>query len=125
MLNKVAVVSGEDFVKWYEGKRAELAAKVVPPGPRLFQEKGCNACHTVDGSPLVGPTLKGLFGKTVIVLAQGKERQLVADETYLKRSLIEPGADVVKGFPPIMPSQKGVSTEAEIEEMIKYIKELK
>jgi cytochrome c oxidase subunit 2 len=125
MLSKVAVVSEEDFRKWYEGKQAELVAKVVPPGPRLFQEKGCKVCHTVDGTPLVGPTLKGLLGKKVTVLTGGKERQLVADETYLRRSLIEPGADVVKGFPPIMPSQKGVSTEAEIDEMIKYIKELK
>jgi cytochrome c oxidase subunit 2 len=73
----------------------------------------------------VGPTVKGLFGKTVTVITDGKERQVVADETYLRKSLLEPNADVVKGFPPIMPSQKGLITDEEVEGIIRYIKELK
>ena len=81
------------------------------------------ACHSTDGTPRVGPTLKGLFSKTVIVMTEGKERNIVADEAYLRRSILEPNADAVKGFPPIMPP--GKMTEDEINEVIQYIKELK
>jgi cytochrome c oxidase subunit 2 len=71
----------------------------------------------------VGPTVKGLFGKTVTVITDGKERQVVAGETYLRKSLLEPNADVVKGFPPIMPAQK--MSDEELTEIINYLKELK
>ena len=73
----------------------------------------------------MGPTVKGLFGKTVIVLTDGKERKVLADENYLRKSLIEPNADIVKGFPPIMPSQKGLLTNDEMDEIIRYMRELK
>jgi cytochrome c oxidase subunit 2 len=81
------------------------------------------ACHSIDGTPRVGPTLKGLFGKTVTVMTDGKERSITADEAYLRKSILEPNADVVKGFPPIMPPEK--MTDDEIHEFIQYIKELK
>jgi cytochrome c oxidase subunit 2 len=56
-------------------------------------------------------------------MTDGKERSITADEAYLRKSILEPNADVVKGFPPIMPSEK--MTEDEIHELIQYIKELK
>jgi cytochrome c oxidase subunit 2 len=125
MLAKVTVVPEEEFNQWYQKGIEERAAKIPSRGVQLFQEKGCRACHSVDGTPLVGPTVKGLFGKTVTVSTDGRERKVVADETYLKKSLLEPNADVVKGFPPIMPSQKGLITDEELEGIITYIKELK
>jgi cytochrome c oxidase subunit 2 len=120
----VIVLPEEEFKKWYkEGEERE--AKLPPSGLKLFEEKGCKACHSTDGSQLVGPTVKGLFGKTVMVLTEGKERQVKADEVYLRKSLLEPNADIVKGFPPIMPSQKGLLTERETNEIIQYLKGLK
>jgi cytochrome c oxidase subunit 2 len=121
MLTKIVVLPEKEFKEWY--KKGEIEAKVPPRGVQLFQEKGCKACHTTDGSPLVGPTVKGLFGKKVTVVTEGKERTIVADENYLKKSILEPGADVVKGFPPLMPPQK--MTEEELNAIIKYIEELK
>jgi len=56
-------------------------------------------------------------------MTDGKERKVVAEEAYLRKSLMEPSADLVKGFPPIMPPQK--MTEDEINELIQYMKELK
>ncbi len=128
MLTKVRVLAEEAFNRWYEEKGKELRMekpRALVRGDLLIQEKGCLACHSTDGTPRVGPTLKGIFGKAVIVLTEGKERQLRVDEDYLQRSLAEPNADVVKGFPAIMPTQKGVSTDDEIQELVRYMKELK
>jgi cytochrome c oxidase subunit 2 len=124
MVTKIKVLPVEAFDQWYQkGKEAIEVTKGKPRGPQLYQDKGCIGCHSIDGTPRVGPTLKGLFGKTVTVLTDGKERSLTADEAYLRKSLLEPNADVVKGFPPIMPPEK--MTEDEIRELIRYIKELK
>ena len=125
MATQIVVLPEDEFNQWYQKGKEEKEAKAPARGIQLFQEKGCQACHSVDGTPLVGPTVKGLFGKTVTVITDGKERQVVANEDYLKRSLMEPNADVVAGFPPIMPSQKGMITDEELEGIITYIKELK
>jgi cytochrome c oxidase subunit 2 len=54
----------------------------------------------------------------------GREQEVVIDEAYLRRSMLEPAADVVVGFPSIMPSQKGVLSEEEIVAIIEYLKTL-
>jgi cytochrome c oxidase subunit 2 len=124
MVTKIKVLPVEAFDQWYQKGKEEIeAAKGKSRGTQLYQEKGCVACHSIDGTPRVGPTLKGLFGKAVIVMTDGKERSLTADEAYLRKSLLEPNADVVKGFPPIMPPEK--MTNDEIHEIIQYIKELR
>ena len=124
MATKITVLPVEEFNQWYQkGKEEMETARGKPRGVQLFQEKGCMACHSMDGTPRVGPTLQGLFGKTVTVLTDGKERSIVADEAYLRKSLLEPNADVVKGYPSIMSLQK--MTEDEVNELVKYMKELK
>jgi cytochrome c oxidase subunit 2 len=124
MLTKIMVLPEEEFKKWYQTGK-EMEAKLPPSGTQLFQERGCKACHSIDGTPGLGPTLKGLFGKTVTVLTDGKERKLVADEAYLRKSILEPNVDIVKGFPPIMPPLKGLLTDQEIDALVSYLKELK
>jgi cytochrome c oxidase subunit II len=124
MVTKVEVLPEAQFQAWY-GETAQAVGKQAgPDGAKLFTAKGCIACHSTDGSPKVGPTLKGVFGHRITVLTNGKEREITSDEAYLRKSLIDPSADVVKGFPPIMPPQKGVLTDAEIEAMIEYLKTL-
>jgi len=91
-------------------------------GKKLFTSKGCNACHTVDGSTIIGPTWKGLYGKTT-TLTTGKK--VVADDNYIRRSMVDPQAEIVEGFDPVMPTYSGLLSDREINGIIEYIKTLK
>jgi cytochrome c oxidase subunit 2 len=128
MLSKVEVMPEEDFQQWYaaDGMMAKAgAAEPALAAEELLGVKGCLACHTTDGKPLVGPTFKGMFGKKEKVQTEGKEREIVVDEAHIRKSLIEPQSDIVVGFPPIMPTQEGLVSEEEIRQIIAYLKELK
>jgi cytochrome c oxidase subunit 2 len=120
MLSKVEVMPEKEFAGWLQGDEAEKEMN----GMGLLQAKGCKGCHALDGSRLVGPSFKGLFGQKHLVVTEGKEREIVADEDYLRRSMLEPNADVVKDYPAIMPSQQGKLTSEEIEKIIEALKNL-
>ncbi len=122
MLSKVHVLPEAEFSAWLD-KRDEDAG--APEGLRLLKAKGCLGCHTTDGTPRVGPSFKGLYGREEVVLSGGVEKTIIEDEAYIRRALLQPTADVVKGFPPIMPSQAGVLSDAEIDAIIAYLKDLK
>jgi len=124
MISKVNVMSQDDFSKWYE-KKDEAAVPQVQDALVIMKKNGCLNCHTMDGTVEIGPSFKGIFGKKIEVITNWKEHEVVVDNEYLKRSMLEPEADVVKGFDSIMPSQKGVLTDEEIEAIINYIKDLK
>jgi cytochrome c oxidase subunit 2 len=87
--------------------------------PRLFRQSACGACHSTDGSPGVGPTLRGLYGENV-ELSNGKT--VVADEAYLRESIVEPNAKIKKGYPALMP-KLNLSNE-EVNTLVAYIKTL-
>ena len=99
--------------------------KEVPLGFRLLNDNGCTSCHTTDGTPMVGPSFKGIFGKKQIVITNGKERRITIDDAYFKKSILKPDADIVKGYDPIMPEPDKMFTDDEFKEMIAYIKSLK
>lgn len=99
---------------------AAAAAAGEGPGARglaLAQAKGCVACHTVDGSAGVGPTWKGLFGKTE-TLDDGSAT--LVDERFLRESIREPAASAVKGFAKVMP--KVDLSDEEVDSLVAYIK---
>jgi len=123
MISKVNVMTPDDFSVWY-GK-TEAAAGKVQDALKIMENNGCLGCHTVDGTKKIGPSFKGIFGREVEVVTNGREREIVVDEAYLKRSMLEPGADVVQGFPNIMPSQKGILSDEEMNAVIEYLKKLK
>lgn len=89
-------------------------------GDQIAQTKGCMACHSVDGAKRVGPTWKGLYGHDVTVVTGGQERTVTADDAYLAKSISEPNADVVKGYPAVMPAQP--MSESDIRALVEYIK---
>lgn len=75
------------------------AAGDAKRGGALLVKKGCISCHSTDGSPRSGPSLRGLYGSTRTVVSAGATREVVADDEYLARAMRDPDADVVVGFP--------------------------
>ncbi len=92
---------------------------MVQQGMQMAQELGCSGCHSDDGSAGVGPTWKGLFGRTETLVDGSK---VAVDEAYLRESILQPGAKVVEGFSPMMPPYS-VSDE-KIESLVAYMKSL-
>lgn len=98
-------------------------------GERLYQMYGCMACHSIDGTLVgkVGPSWKGLYGSEREI-AKGQKGKFKADEAYLRESITNPSAKVVKGFEKFdtgMPIYSGILNEGQIESLILYIKSLK
>ncbi|MFQ5946753.1 MAG: c-type cytochrome [Anaerolineae bacterium] len=95
----------------------------VSLGRSLAARNGCAACHSVDGSSLIGPTWQGLFGNEE-TLADGST--VLVDEAYLIESIVEPNAKIVRGFPPdIMPQDFAQKlSDEQIDAIITYIKTL-
>lgn len=123
-LMKTVVVVHEPggYERYLQSKYDEFMS--LPPdqlGKMFYEQKGCKACHTVDGTPKAGggPTFKGSFGST-IEMADGSS--VLVDENYIRESILEPTAKVHKGFAPIMP--KLDISDSEIDALIAYIKSL-
>jgi cytochrome c oxidase subunit II len=97
MLGIIRVLPQADFDKWLEKLPAK--AKESPMGLKVLEKNGCLACHSLDGSKVVGPTFKGLYGSMRKVSANGTAREVKADDEYIKTSITNPGADIVDGYP--------------------------
>lgn len=100
------------------------AAPAIPAAPSsgsdLLAKYACTACHSLDGSPMTGPTFKGLYDSKR-TLADGKT--VVADESYLAESINDPNAKVVKGFDPVMPPMPIPPNE--VHAIVEYLETLK
>jgi len=123
MLAKIKVMSPDDYKKWVtEQKEKDQGLPPVKLGEKLYHNKGCNACHSVDGSRVIGPTFKGLWGKSE-QLTDGKS--VTVDAERIHQKLMEPTKDVTAGYVPVMPSFKGQLSEIEISGIVEFIKSLK
>jgi len=124
MLGKVNVMDPADFEAWVAGQTAP-AGELSPAkkGAQIATAQGCLGCHSTDGTTLVGPTWKGLYGSKV-TLADGTT--VVADEAYLREAIVDPNARLVQGFPAnVMPAGYGDRlSDEEIDALIAYIKSL-
>ncbi|GLI38290.1 cytochrome c oxidase subunit II [Geobacter hydrogenophilus] len=121
MVSTVEAVPEAEFQSWLSHVEGE---EKQGEGRELLEKNGCLGCHSLDGSRKVGPTFKGIWGRNVTVVTGGVERTITVDEAYVKRSIREPAADVVKGYPSVMPPYPALS-DKDIEEIVDFFKELK
>jgi cytochrome c oxidase subunit 2 len=119
MTGQVVVMEPNDYQNWLSGGGGE--GSLAAAGQKLFSDLACNTCHRPDAQGR-GPVLQNLFGKTV-ELASGE--RVVADEAYIRESILNPQAKITVGFQPIMPTFQGLVTEEQLLELIEYVKSLK
>jgi cytochrome c oxidase subunit 2 len=122
MLARVIVHRAGEFESWLE--RASNFLETMTPvdaGRKIFHVRGCLQCHSVDGTAKIGPSMRDVFGRTAVT-AEGDP--ITADENYLRQSILEPAAQVVAGFEPVMPTYQGRLSEAEVTAVISYLKSL-
>lgn len=121
MLAKVHVVPREEYETWLSTDAYKGLAP-VDIGQKIYASR-CVACHTLTDAKQVGPGWKGLFGRTVELEGGGT---VVADENYIRESILQPSAKTVKGFPSgVMPTFAGQLNEQELLGVIEFIKTLK
>ncbi len=119
MIGTIVVMEQDDYQAWLAGGGGE--GSLASQGQKAFQDLACITCHRSDAQGR-GPVLDGLFGSRVS-LASGQTA--VADEAYIRESILSPTAKVVAGFQPIMPTFQGLVSEEQLLALIEYIKSLK
>jgi cytochrome c oxidase subunit 2 len=118
MIGRVVVLEPVQYQQWLSG--GAIGEPPALAGEKLFRNLGCNACHR-PGPGGLGPSLEGLFG-TSRELQTGDT--VMADEDYLRESILNPNARIVAGYQPIMPPFQGRITEEGLLQLIAYIKSL-
>jgi cytochrome c oxidase subunit II len=122
MLGKVSVLPVDKYTRWYN----DTTASADHPGLIVMKKNACITCHSLNGTKIIGPSFKGIWGKKETVVTNDQEREITIDEAYIKHSIIEPSADVVKGYNKgLMISYKDLVSEKEMNDIIEYIKTLK
>jgi cytochrome c oxidase subunit 2 len=115
----VYVMEQRDFDNWLEGNVSGQTP--IEMGRDLFENKlGCASCHA-GGPQQRGAKLEGIYGKEVELVGGGT---VLANDEYIRNSIINPGAQIVEGFQPIMPTFKGQVTEEQLLGLVAYIKSL-
>ncbi len=119
MIGTVYVMEQMDYQDWLAGATA-APQTMAEAGQELYNQLGCGTCHEqVDGAR--GPSLHGLYGNPVQLMTG---EIVVADDDYIRRSILEPAAEITAGFAPIMPTYRGQVDEEEILQLIAYIRSL-
>lgn len=122
MIGLVKVVSEREYNEWMEtsaslGEGLSLAEY----GAQLYKSKACITCHSIDGTPLVGPSFMGDFG-TRRVLTSGQSVPI--DENFIRESILNPQAKIAAGFDPVMPTYQSILKDRQIDALVDYIKSL-
>ena len=118
MIGEVVVMEPAEYEAWMGG--GVPSGTLAQNGQALFTQLGCSTCHRFEAQGR-GPNLAGVFGKPVL-LEDG--RTVIADENYVRESILVPGAKIVSGFKPVMPSFQGQVSEEQLTSLVAYVKSL-
>jgi cytochrome c oxidase subunit 2 len=118
MIGTVHVMGPDEYQQWLSG--GGLTGTMSARGEQLFQQLACNTCHLGDGTGR-GPVLTGVFGSQVRL---GNGQTVVADESYIRESILNPQAKLVDGYQPLMPTFQGLINEDGVMSLIEYVKSL-
>ena len=118
MTGDVIVMDATDYQTWLSGGVSQLT--LTQEGQQLFSELACNTCHRSDLQGR-GPVLEGVFGTTVTLQNGAKA---VADEAYVRESILIPAEKIVAGYQPIMPTFQGQVSEEQLLALVEYVKSL-
>ena len=122
MVSKTKIVEQEEFDAWYEElKTASFIPE--PEGLKLLRGTGCLACHSLDGSKLVGPSFAGFYGSQRTVNEGNTQKTVTADEAYITSSIYDPNLEIVEGYARnLMQSYRELLTEEQIAIITDYLK---
>jgi cytochrome c oxidase subunit 2 len=118
MVGRIVVMQEPQFERWLS--RQDTTGTLAAQGKVLFSQFGCGGCHGGNGT-VRAPPLEGLYGKRV-PLNDGTLQ--IADERYLRDSILRPRAQIVASYQPLMPSYEGKVSEDELVKLVAYLKSL-
>ena len=122
MLAKAVVVDSLEFNKWLADLKVS-GNQPEHPGLAIIKANACLTCHSMDGSRIIGPSFKGLYGRKTVVVTDSGEKEIETTADYIKKSIIDPNADIVKGFNKgLMQSYKEKITDADLDKIVDYFK---
>lgn len=123
MLSMLIVKDEKDYNDWYA---KELGVVTDHPGLATLKQNACISCHSTDGTIVVGPSFRGLWERKEVVIRDGVEVEITVDRNYMRKSLNDPNADIVKGFNKgLMISYEKIVSDEQLDQIIEYIKTLK
>ena len=117
MVGNIVVMTPQDYAQWLAGGPS---APLPEAGKQLFASLGCSTCHRFDVQGR-GPNLQGIYNKPVL-LEDG--RTVIADENYVRESILNPTAKIVNGFKPVMPTFQGLVSDEQLNALVAYVKSL-
>jgi cytochrome c oxidase subunit 2 len=118
MIGSVVVLEPDAYERWLAG--GVQGESMESAGQKIFQQSGCSTCHLADGTG-PAPSLLGVYGHPVRL---NNGQAVIADDAYVRESILSPTAKIVQGYAPIMPSFQGQLTEEQINSLIAYIRSL-
>ncbi|HSZ62411.1 MAG TPA: cytochrome c oxidase subunit II [Terriglobales bacterium] len=113
----IVVMDPQDYAQWAAGG---ASAPLQETGKLLFAAFGCSTCHRADAQGR-GPDLQGVYNSPV-VLEDG--RTVTADDNYVRESILDPTAKIVKGYKPVMPAFQGIVSDEQLNALVAYVKSL-
>jgi cytochrome c oxidase subunit 2 len=123
MLSKVEVIPEAEYLAWLD--KSDIP-EGEPPGLTILKQNACISCHSLDGTKLIGPTFRGIYGRVETVIEGENEYEITVDDDYIKKSIYEPNAQLVKGYNEgLMISYREQIDEEAMEQVIDYLKTLK